>query len=32
MADHPGKYADTAIPTLITEFDRRLEGKASARA
>jgi chemotaxis protein CheD len=22
--DHPGKYADTAIPALIAEFDRRL--------
>jgi chemotaxis protein CheD len=22
--DHPGKYADTAIPALIAEFDKRL--------
>jgi chemotaxis protein CheD len=22
--DHPGKYADTAIPALIADFDRRL--------
>ncbi len=29
--DHPGKYADTAIPTLIAEFDRRLGGKARSR-
>ena len=25
--DHPGKYADTAIPALIAEFDRGLEAK-----
>ncbi len=29
--DHPGKYADTAIPALIAEFNRRLGGKVSAR-
>ena len=29
--DHPGKYADTAIPALIADFDRRLWGKARAR-
>ena len=23
-ADHPGKYADTAIPALIADIDRRL--------
>jgi chemotaxis protein CheD len=29
--DHPGKYADTAIPALIADFDRRLGGKVRAR-
>ena len=29
--DHPGKYADTAIPTLVTDFQRRLGGKVRAR-
>jgi chemotaxis protein CheD len=29
--DHPGKYADTAIPMLIADFDRRLGGKAQPR-
>lgn len=29
--DHPGKYADTAIPALVTDFDRRLGGKVRAR-
>jgi chemotaxis protein CheD len=29
--DHPGKYADTAIPAMITEFNRRLGGKINGR-
>jgi chemotaxis protein CheD len=29
--DHPGKYADTAIPAMITEFDRRIGSKARTR-
>jgi chemotaxis protein CheD len=29
--DHPGKYADTAIPALLADFDRRLGGKVRAR-
>ena len=29
--DHPGKYADTAIPTLVADFDRRLGGKIRPR-
>jgi chemotaxis protein CheD len=29
--DHPGKYADTAIPAMIAEFDRRMGGKARSR-
>ena len=29
--DHPGKYADTAIPALIVDLDRRLGGKARPR-
>jgi chemotaxis protein CheD len=29
--DHPGKYADTAIPAMITDFNRRLGLKANAR-
>jgi chemotaxis protein CheD len=29
--DHPGKYADTAIPALIADFDRRLGGKVRSR-
>lgn len=31
VLDHPGKYADTAIPALIAEFDRRLGGKMRSR-
>jgi chemotaxis protein CheD len=31
VVDHPGKYADTAIPALIAEFDRRLGGKIRSR-
>lgn len=31
VTDHPGKYADTAIPALIADFNRRLGGKARAR-
>jgi chemotaxis protein CheD len=30
IVDHPGKYADTAIPTLVADFDRRL-GKVRPR-
>jgi chemotaxis protein CheD len=29
--DHPGKYADTAIPTLLAEFERRLGGRGRSR-
>lgn len=29
--DHPGKYADTAIPAMIADFNRRLGGKACSR-
>jgi chemotaxis protein CheD len=29
--DHPGKYADTAIPAMIADLERRLEGKARPR-
>jgi chemotaxis protein CheD len=29
--DHPGKYADTAIPAVIADLDRRLGGKARLR-
>jgi chemotaxis protein CheD len=29
--DHPGKYADTAIPAMIAEFDRRIGGKTRSR-
>jgi chemotaxis protein CheD len=29
--DHPGKYADTAIPGMIGDFDRRLGGNAKPR-
>jgi chemotaxis protein CheD len=29
--DHPGKYADTAIPGLVADFDRRLGGKVRSR-
>ena len=29
--DHPGKYADTAIPTLIADFERRLGAKVRTR-
>ena len=31
VVDHPGKYADMAIPALIADFDRRLGGKVRAR-
>jgi chemotaxis protein CheD len=31
VVDHPGKYADIAIPALIAEFDRRLQGKVRSR-
>jgi chemotaxis protein CheD len=31
IVDHPGKYANTAIPALIAEFSRRLGGKVPAR-
>jgi len=29
--DHPGKYADTAIPRMIDDIDRRLGAKAKSR-
>ena len=29
--DHPGKYADTAIPGLIADLDRALRGKSAGR-
>jgi chemotaxis protein CheD len=29
--DHPGKYADTAIPSLIADFERQLGVKARPR-
>jgi chemotaxis protein CheD len=29
--DHPGKYADMAIPTMLAEFNRQLEGKLRSR-
>jgi chemotaxis protein CheD len=29
--DHPGKYADTAIPAMVAEFNRQLEGKLRSR-
>jgi chemotaxis protein CheD len=31
IVDHPGKYADTAIPALIAEFNRRLGSKVATR-
>jgi chemotaxis protein CheD len=31
VVDHPGKYADTAIPTLVADFDRRLGIKVRPR-
>jgi chemotaxis protein CheD len=31
VIEHPGKYADTAIPTLVTDFERRLGGRGRAR-
>ena len=31
VVDHPGKYADTAIPMLVADFDRRLGTKARPR-
>jgi chemotaxis protein CheD len=30
-ADHPGKYADTAIPALINEIDRQLRARSRSR-
>lgn len=30
-ADNPGKYADTAVPALIAEIERRLGGRAAGR-
>lgn len=29
--DHPGKYADTAVPALIAEIERRLGGSSAGR-
>jgi chemotaxis protein CheD len=29
--DHPGKYADTAIPGMLADFERRLGTRASSR-
>jgi chemotaxis protein CheD len=29
--DHPGKYADTAIPGMIADFNRRLGSRACSR-
>lgn len=29
--DHPGKYADTAIPTVIAELERRLGARVAPR-
>jgi chemotaxis protein CheD len=29
--DHPGKYADTAIPAMVTELNRQLGSKLRAR-
>src|SRR5215475_3535471 len=29
--DHPGKYADTAIPAMIAELDKRMGGKSRTR-
>ncbi len=29
--DHPGKYADTAIPALVADFERRLGTKIRSR-
>jgi len=29
--DHPGKYADTAIPGMIVDFDRRFGGSTKPR-
>jgi chemotaxis protein CheD len=31
VVDHPGKYADTAIPGLIKEIERQLQVKARGR-
>jgi chemotaxis protein CheD len=31
VVDHPGKYADTAIPALIADIERRLGAKARPR-
>jgi chemotaxis protein CheD len=30
-ADHPGKFADTAIPAVIAEIERQLQAKARGR-
>ena len=30
-ADHPGKFADTAIPAMIAEIERQLQAKARGR-
>jgi chemotaxis protein CheD len=29
--DHPGKFADTAIPAMISEIERQLQAKARGR-
>jgi chemotaxis protein CheD len=31
VLDHPGKYADTAIPGMILDFERRFGGNAKLR-
>jgi chemotaxis protein CheD len=31
VLDYPGKYADTAIPALVAEFNRRLGGELRSR-
>jgi chemotaxis protein CheD len=31
VVDHPGKYADTAIPAMIADFERRLGTQARPR-
>lgn len=30
-AEHPGKYADTAIPALIADIERAIRGKSAGR-
>ena len=30
-ADHPGKFADTAIPAMIAEIERQLQAQARGR-